>query len=728
MTPPILKRFLFSWEQNKLLGIGIFLLFLGGSLVFALQPEPPQPKTLYRIKGQLAYRTPPPLFTSTGAELQEQGRLIPIDILFSPSVQERFQETLQLSNRQMKEVIDRKLKLSASNPQNPQFILLEYKNAATPEEGVNRLVVLMNEMVEQSRLVNTSQLRNRIQALEQRLSAVQRELAAAEEAFYRFISTEGTSLLAVQDGSLFTGITGAQQQQRQIKLFLEEIEGQIDSIVEQLGLTPEQAYTVASLSADPVLANLQAQVTGIKSQIRNLEKDLRPDHPNMLTLRKELNALEASAEERADEILVTNPRYRPIPGKLRENSSLDPARQQLANSLIVLQTQREGILRQLASVRETEEDLRRQYEQFPDRQLQQARLVQEVETKRALYQTIVTALVDAQSAEAETTGTYTIAQTPSVETINTAFAPTNRLLILVAGTGIGLVSATGLIFLLALLDDRLHTPKELRELLISRDVPVLGSIPHIRSLNLNQEEAAIITNTESSYLAFYEKARSNLLRYSSPSTKVILVTSVHDNEGKSVNAYNLAITSANAGKRTLLLEADLRSTSNAAWLNLEADTNAYQEPLKYYSKPNYQDERLDQEAVRLVPSVPNLSMIPSPGKLKQVAAIIESDELRLLIEDARGRFDTVIIDSPSLSKCNDALLLESLTDGVVLITRPGICRGSMLGDTIDQLTEIEIPVLGAIINNPEKIGLNSSLNDSEDVASKQDNLGIGFNR
>ncbi len=727
MTPPILKRFLFSWEQNKLLGIAIFLLFLGGSIVFALQPDPPRPKTFYRIRGQLAYSNPPPLFTSTGAELQEQGRLIPVDILFSTSVQQRFQERLQLGNRQMKEVLDQKLNISSPQPDNPQVVNLEYRNSPTPEEGINRLAVLMNEMVEQSRLVNTSQLRNRIQALEQRLGTVQLELAAAEEAFYRFISTEGTSLLAVQDGSLFTGITGAQQQQRQIKLFLEEIEGQIDSIVTQLGLTPEQAYTVASLSADPVLANLQAQVTGIKSQIRNLEKDLRADHPNLRTLQKQLNALEASAEERADEILGTNPRYRPLPGKLRENSSLDPARQELANSLILLQTQREGILRQLASVQETEEDLRRQYEQFPDRQLQQARLVQEVETQRALYQTIVTALIDAQSAEAETTGSYTIAQAPIVEKFNSPLVSTNRLLILVAGTGMGLVSATAAIFLLALLDDRLHTPKELRELLISRDVPVLGNIPHIRSLNARQEEEAIITNTESSYLAFYERARSNLVRYSSPSTKVILVTSVHDNEGKSVNAYNLGITAANAGKRTLIIEADLRSSSNVSWLDLEADSNAHHEPLKYYSKPNYQDNGLDKEAVRLVPSVPNLSIIPSPGKLQQVAAIIESDELRRLIEDARGRFDTVIIDTPSLSKCNDALLLESLSDGIVLITRPGVSQGSMLGDTIDQFTEIEVPILGAIINNPEKFGSDFSINPLENSAAKEDTFEISSN-
>ncbi|MDJ0535355.1 MAG: AAA family ATPase [Xenococcaceae cyanobacterium MO_207.B15] len=718
MTPPILKRFLFSWQQNKLIGIAIFLLILGGGIVLALQPEPPRPKTRFRARGQLAYSNPPPLFTSTGELLAQTGRQIDFNILLSFPVQRRVQQRLQLGNREMREIIERKLKISPPRDGSSQFVNIQYNDADSEEEAVSVLGVMMNEMVEQSRLINTYQLRSRIEALENRLGEVQGELAAAEEAFYRFISTEGTSLLAVQDGSLFNGITETQQQQRQIKLILEEIEGQMDSIVEQLGLSPEQAYTVSALSADPILANLQAQVTEIKSQIRNLEKDLRPDHPNLVILGKQLDALEESSQERAMEILGTNPRYTPLPSKLRENSSFDPARQQLANNLVLLQTQKEGILRQLNSVQETERELRQQYEQFPDRQLQQARLVQEVEAKRALYQTIVSALVDAQSAEAETTGSYNVAQAPTVEKVATAFAPTNRVLILAAGTGIGLVASTGVIFLLALLDDRLHTPQELRELLVSRDVPVLGNIPHIQHFGIQGEEGAIIKDTDSSYLAFYERARSNLLRYSSPSTKVILVTSVHDKEGKSVNAYNLAITSAHAGKRTLLIEADLRSASNAHWVDLQPDIKSHHEPLKYYSQEENFDYEPEKNTIRLVPGVPNLYLVSSPGKLRQVAAIIESDELRRFIEDARGRFDVVIIDTPSLSKCNDALLLEALTDGVVLVTRPGISRGTMVGETIDQFSEIEIPVLGAIINDTEKTLPVSNMTASEDLSSK----------
>jgi capsular exopolysaccharide synthesis family protein len=695
MTPPIVKRFLIAFEQHKLLGLLIFLLSLGISGIFAIQPEPPLPKTSYKVTGQLSYSTPPPLFTSTGEQLQQQGRQINVDVLLSPAVQAKIKDKLQLSTSQLKNIIDRELKINIPQEGEIPLISLEYQNAATPEEAIRTLGVFMTEMVEQSRAINTSQLRSRIEALESRLEEVQQKLATAEETFYRFITREGTSLLAIQDGSLFTSLTGSQQQQRQLKLVLEEIDGQINGIIKQLGLTPEQAYTASALSADPFLAGLRAQILDLETQKKQLEKDLRPEHPNMLTLQKQIDANEQLLQERAREVLGGNSKYDPLPSQLRQESSLDPARQQLANTLVTLQTQREGIQRQLNSLKNTEIELKQQYEVFPDRQLKQARLVQEIETKKALYQTILTALVDAQSAEAETTSSFAIAQAPVIQEITpTAYVPPNRTLILIAGAGIGILAANGIIFLLGMLDERLHTEQELQELLSDREVAILGNTPYVWQLDSKGEEIPILIGSDSEFLTFYERIRSNLSRYSAQEAKIILITSISRQEGKSVTAYNLAIASAQAGKRTLLIEADLHSPSNVDWVEVEPDANASIEPLKYYGDRN--------SAIRLVPKIANFYLVPSPGALRHVPAILESNELRNLIEDARGRFDTVIIDSPALAESNDALLLEPLTDGVVFVTQPGIAIGNLLEETIDRFSEMEIPILGAVINNLER--------------------------
>ena len=156
----------------------------------------------------------------------------------------------------------------------------------------------------------------------------------------------------------------------------------------------------------------------------------------------------------------------------------------------------------------------------------------------------------------------------------------------------------------------------------------------------------------------------------------------------------MAIASACAGQRTLLIEANLRSDSAAKDLKIIPDPESHLEPLRYYSSQS--------DCIRLVPEVENLYIVPSAGKQKRAAAIIESSELQRLLAEVKGRFDFIVVDTPSLTSCNDALLLEPLTNGIILATRPGETKGSMLSEALDQLTEAELPLLGVVINDIEQ--------------------------
>ncbi|NEQ31962.1 MAG: CpsD/CapB family tyrosine-protein kinase, partial [Leptolyngbya sp. SIO4C5] len=177
--------------------------------------------------------------------------------------------------------------------------------------------------------------------------------------------------------------------------------------------------------------------------------------------------------------------------------------------------------------------------------------------------------------------------------------------------------------------------------------------------------------------------------------KVILITSTKGGEGKTVSAYNLAIASARAGKRTLLIEADLRSASQAEQLGVTPERQATIEPLRYYGG------KLGDN-IRLVPGIENLYISPSPGPQRQAAAVLESSEMRRFFEDARVRFDMVILDAPALSHNNDAMILESQTDGLILVTRPNNTEKTVLLAALEQLEESEtVRLLGAIVNGAE---------------------------
>jgi succinoglycan biosynthesis transport protein ExoP len=697
MALPIVERFLISLNQNKFVGIFVFFVCLGGSVGFALLPDPEKPPTFYRAVGQLAYRVPPPAFTSTGTQLQQAGRTIDLDLLLSPRVLISTAKKLQFNQEQIIKVRERDLKITfpgeaegKNNSDQPQEILLELTSESKPRAELI-LETLMKEMVEYSRWLNTSQLRARVEALSVRLNEVQKDLTRAEEKFYRYISTQGSDLLAIQDGSLFTAITSSQQQQREIRLQLQGIQGQINSLSKQLDLTPDQAYTSSALSADPIIASIRAQILGTEAQLERLQKDLRPEHPTVVKLRKEQQVNESLLQKRAAEVIGKDGILTDLPSsRIRQQSNLDATRQQLAAQLVTLQTQREGLMKQLESLVTQEQQLRSQYEKFPDKQLQQARLTQAVAFQRGIYENILNALVDAQAAEAETVGSLTVAQPPVARQVEQVFNRKNRLLILLAGAGLGTLAGLGTILLLAVIDDRLHSPQELREALVSRDILLLGQLPIVRNLE-GEEIEPILADANANYLPYYERLRSTLRLVGGGETvKVVVITSITGGEGKTATAYNLAIAASLAGRRTLLVEGDLRSPSKAEEIGVTPDPNSFREPLLYYGAKS--------KSIRLAPNIENLSILPSPGPQKQAAAIIESSELQLILKDSRGRFDLVIVDTPSLSSCNDALLLEELADGIILVTRQAITRSSLLSEATDQLAEAEVKILGAVIN------------------------------
>lgn len=701
MALPIVKRFLISLDENKFYGFLAFLLILGISVVVAIQPEK-EVKTTYKAIGRLSFNSPPPTFTSTGQELQIQGQAVNLNILLSPTVLEKVANRLQFNNQQMQEIL--KKKFSIANPEEgaknetTQLITLEYKEDKDPGQAKQVLDVFMEEMVNESYRINTAQLQSRIQNLEQRLASVQQELTKVEEKFYTYITTEGATLLSIQDGSLFGSITSSQQQQRELKVVLAGISAEIKTLEKQLGLNPKQAYTSAALSADPIIANIRALILQNEIDLDLLKKDLRPEHPRIVELRKQQKVNEKLLEDRAKEVVGNDGVFEPLSDKIRKQSNLDPARLDLAARLVALQSQREATQRQLESVTNIEKNLRREYELSPDKQIKQTELIQQVQSQRILYQTIFAALMDAKSAEAETGSSLAIAQPAFVPPPPPTPKPLlSRDLIILGGVGFGSVAFLGLIFLLATLDDRLHTAEELREALGERSVPFLGELPVIRALSPSGERIPIILDTNSGYLSFYERFRSNIRRLTTDSTKVILMISVNNEEGKSVSAYNLAIASAHAGKRTLLVEADLRTRNLASrkYFNIQPLTESLSNPVSYYDLRN--------DSISLVPQIENLYILPSIGFQQQASAIIESNEMQRFLKDVRSRYDLVIIDTPSLYRCNDALLLEPFADGIVLVTRPGVTLRSLLAETIDEFMEAELPLIGAVINDVEKL-------------------------
>jgi capsular exopolysaccharide synthesis family protein len=702
MTPPLIKRYLVALDRHKWAGLAGFVVVMGMSTAAALQPKPP---ANYVSSGALGYSSAPVTLSQTGAALQQQGQTLTPEFLLSDQVVNSVAQKLSLDPA----VVRRHASVNVNSRPAAGTARAQRARDAAPtgfrvgvnyedrkkEQAEQATTELMNAMVEQSRLFNTQQLTTMINNLGQLRSEIDQDLQQAEQNLEQYVRREKPSIQAAREGELVGAITNSEAQQRQLQLSLQGIDAQIRSLESRLGLSPAQAYTSAALSADPIIADLRAQIHNTESQIQVLQQDLRPEHPNMIQLHNQQQAYEQLLRTRVAEVIGGNQIAAPLStdSQLRQGISLDPARQELANTLVSLQTQRDTLQQQLTTLTQLDRQMRQQYSTLPpDRRIQQARLQQQVSLKQAFYDQIQQRLEDARLAEKETVGSLVVSQPPQTE-LSVVDGPSSIVILMVGGL-VGLLVGGGLVLLLDSLDAKFHTLQDVQTALRQQEVPVLGLLP-LLPLELESAGLPLVTPADSHYIEPYERFRSNLRRATgSKALKTILITSTVNGEGKTISAYNLAIASARAGKRTLLIEADLRSPSQAKSLKVALDPESSAEPLRYYGHLS--------DCIRLVPEIENLYLLPSPGVQRQASALLESSEMRRMLEDVRGRFDLVILDTPALSRCNDALLLEPYGDGLILVTRPGYTEEGLLTEAIEQFSESEdIQFLGAIINGAD---------------------------
>ncbi|MBN3959857.1 polysaccharide biosynthesis tyrosine autokinase [Nostoc sp. NMS8] len=694
MTPPIVKRYLIAFDKYKWIGLASFALVVAGSTVVAMQPDPP---ASYIASAALTYSGPPVSFSATGTEIQQQGKELSQEVLLSNQIVAAVAEKVGVKPAKLGASVV--LSIPKKNPRSGELesSILELKYVDTdPKRGVQVLTELMQSMIKLSSDINTGRLQAIIEKINDRTPPTKRELQIAEKKLEQYDRIERTAILAAENGSLLSAITASQNLQRQIQLTISGVDGQVRSLQNKLGLTVGQAYVSSALSADPIIGNLRAQIYQSESQIALLRKDLRPEHPTMVQLMRQKQAAEELLQQRAAEVLGGDGAAAPLQGNvagIRTQSSLDPARQQLANQMVSLQTQRETLQQQLSQEIRQEAQLRQEYSLIPNKQLERSRLEQEVALKKAIYDQMQVKLTDAKTAEAETTSSLSIARRPTV-TVDVK-PPKSVPITLAVGGFLGVVIGGGVIFLLGALEGTFKTREDIRQSLKQREVAVLGELPLMPVDDLDQDAVPVVLSGDSPYLEFYEKFRSNLRRIGGKTLKVVLITSTSSLEGKTASAYNLGVASARAGKRTLIIETDLRSPSRSASLKVIPDPEAGIEPLRYYANLS--------ECIRLVPDVENLYILPSPGPVRQSAAILESSEMRRLMEDVRERFDLVILDTSPLSISNDPLLIQPYSDGIVLVARPHYTQENMLGEAIDQLVESELGLLGAIINGADII-------------------------
>ena len=312
-----------------------------------------------------------------------------------------------------------------------------------------------------------------------------------------------------------------------------------------------------------------------------------------------------------------------------------------------------------------------------------------LERQRALFNTVVDQFKQAQFISA-----YSSITSQVIEAAQTPRSPVwpRVSLTLALALVIGGMLGTGTVVVLDRLDQRDQRIRSLDELR-RMGLAVLGQVallPGWRSAAMGPIGLISYAKPRSSWAEAYRAIRINIdfRRRRNPRLQVLLVTSPYSGGGKTTSASNLAISFALAGRRVLLIDADLRSASPDEVHGLRREPG-----LSHLLKDLLPLHQVVQRS-----KIENLDVITVGPEVPNPDELLLSPRLKEMLDEARQAYDVILLDSSPLLAAVDSAIVGAVVDGVVLVARPETLRCRDVEHVLELLGIVEASILGMLIN------------------------------
>jgi len=263
----------------------------------------------------------------------------------------------------------------------------------------------------------------------------------------------------------------------------------------------------------------------------------------------------------------------------------------------------------------------------------------------------------------------------------------NKTLALGASLMLGWLVGIGLAMLREWQDVRLRSPDEVMSLL---GTPILAQVPRINARLSSVARGQIVRlDARSAVAEAYRSIRTSLHLGASGGNKTILVASPTPGDGKSTTASNLALTFAQAGERTLLMDCDLREP--VQHLIFESDGSVG------ISNVMAGEVKLQDAIVRT--RTDGLYVLPSGALPGNPSEMLASKRFKRLMQALAGTFDRIVIDSPPILSATDGRILAASADVTLLVLRMGKSVRDFGAMALDGLESVGANVMGTVAND-----------------------------
>ena len=421
-------------------------------------------------------------------------------------------------------------------------------------------------------------------------------------------------------------------------------------------------------SASSLLESLRAKEADLKIQAADLNTQFGPAYPKLAQINNQLKEIDT-------QLLVETKK---VASKIKGQYTAAVQRETMLHDALEKQKQEANKLNESA--------------------IEYSLLKRDLDTNRQLYEGLLEKLKEAGVSAGLRSNNFRIID---VARVPTGPVEPNIPRNLSFAFMLGLTSGVGLAFLMEGLDNTVRTTEQAQ--MISGLAPLgmipLGSRtaregPNSKRLVIasSKEAVELITQVrpQSQMAESYRALRTSLLlsNLGAP-LKVIMVTSALPQEGKTTTSINCAVVLAQKGIRVLLIDADLRRPSIHKTLGMG--------PHSGLSNVLTGSATLEQAITRST-ILPNLNILPAGTPPPNPAELLASTNMRDVLEELRGQYDHIVVDTPPTLSVTDAVVLSPRADAIVLVIRSGQTTKQALRRSRDILMQVNAKVSGVLLN------------------------------